>query len=233
MAVSNTSAEVQYNMVNTGRPLATFIFETPEFETLKSISAEVENPNNVFLSQYQYDFDERYTQRVEAGFEDRYFFIGRRTVDSKTEYFSISDNDPNENVISEVSGESSDGGIQISEIIIQFNYDDGEQLAMDFGGPIIDPVLDFTSSVPASSYFVNSITNEELTYDSLTTIGGITQENLTITIAGSSSDIVTIEAQQETFIDTGGISTSGEVTRTAFDSAGTETTTTATIVGGY
>lgn len=234
MATSNTSEEVANSTIATRRPRVTLAFPPPEFLILKTMR-KTNLITDVFLSQYQYDFDATFTRRVEAGLEDRIFYIGRRQIEDQYEYFSISDHDPKETVSELATGESSDGSIELAEVVIQYGYKLEERNLIDFGGAVELPTLEIENTTVSNAYYVNSTKNEELTYSSLSTLGSIDPENLTVSIAGTATGTTTIDVEAESISDTGGIVTQGTITRTAFDSSGTETTSTATITsgGGY
>jgi hypothetical protein len=234
MTLSNASDVLTNSTIATRNPRVTSVFPTSEFLILKTMRI-TNSITEVFLSQYQYDFDETFTNRVEAGLEDRIFYIGRRQIEEQYEYYSISDHDPKEVVSGLATGDSSDGSMEFAELVIQYNYKLEEKNLIDFGGPVNSPTLEIQNTTVSNAYYVDSTKNEELTYDSLSTLGPIDPENLTVSITGTATGTTTIDVEAESISDTGGVFARGTVTRTAFDSSGTETTSTATITsgGGY
>ena len=189
------------------------------------------NPSEIYISSYVYDFDNLYANEIIADtVEPSILEIGRRVVDGVGVYFSISDQPPGESV----SPQATSMEISPRVITIDFAYDLEELSELDFGAPFINPSFDFVIKNPENPYYVNTIKNDEITYDSLSLIGSINVEQINVTIDQNLTETITFNEQSETITDTGGPSVAARETR-SFDtvsSTGTSTTSTATVTSG-
>ncbi len=201
----------------------------PNFKLVAPITTLLESietsTSEVFVSRYVYNFDESFTIAVITDSIDPGFLVvGKKITNGKSEYVSVE--------TTEV------GATRLTDsptvLILDLIYDPDELLALNFGGPIVDPSFDSTIQQPSDPYYVNTTKANRINYNSLSSLGSITSEELVVSVDGAQSETIDFDVQSQAITDTGGPSVAARTTRSfeTYDSSGAETTRTATITTG-
>ena len=128
------------------------------------------------------------------------FAIARRNIDGKAEYFSL--NIGSDVEVSLVAGAHAGGAGQTLEL----EYSPKEAAAIKFGGPIVNPSLDDEIIVPPHRYHCNTIEKQKMSYDSLSSIGAVTQEGISVSATNTAGSI-DFETTDGAITDVGGATT--------------------------
>ena len=115
---------------------------------------------------------------------------------------------------------------------LALKYSPKEAAAIKFGGPIISPSLDDEIIVPPHRYYCNTIEKQKMSYDSLSSIGAVTQEGISVS-ATNTTDLTTFETTGRVITDVGGVTATGERENEGYQGGDPEPITTVTIRGGY
>jgi hypothetical protein len=224
MAASNTgpaSADATFEGLK-ARIEPNFKLAGPITTLLESIETST---NEVFVSRYVYNFDESFTRAVITDSIDPGFLIvGKKMTNGKPEYVSVEATGVGARRLTSTS----------TELILDLIYDPDELLALNFGGPIVDPSFEVTIQQPSDPYYVNTIMPSKINYNSLSSLGSIITEELAVSIDETQSETIGFNTQAQTITDTGGPSVAARETR-SFDtesSTGVSTTSTATVTSG-
>jgi len=191
---------------------------------LRSINSTA---NAQFVSSYQLDFSGPIGLYISEDFIEEnniIFAIARRSVDAKWEYFSLN---IGSDVTTSLKGTSSDSQIKTLEL----EYSSKEAAAIKFGGLIVNPSLDDEIIVPPHRYYCNTIEKQKMSYDSLSSIGAVTQEGISVS-ATNTIDLTTFETTDGAITDVGGLYATGVRENEGDDSDGTLAAT-VTIGSGY
>tara|TARA_B110000211_G_scaffold222095_1_gene270408 strand:+ start:174 stop:851 length:678 start_codon:yes stop_codon:yes gene_type:complete len=154
------------------------------------------------------------------------FAIARRSVDGKSEYFSL-------NIGSDVEASLVAGATTAAGQTLDLKYSPKEAAAIKFGGPIVNPSLDAEIIVPPHRYYCNTIEKQKMSYDSLSSIGAVTQEGISVSATNTTGSI-DFETTGRVITDVGGVTATGE--RENLDGekfTAAASTTTVIIRGGY
>ena len=154
------------------------------------------------------------------------FAIARRSVDGKSEYFSL-------NIGSDVEASLVAGATTAAGQTLDLKYSPKEAAAIKFGGPIVNPSLDDEIIVPPHRYHCNTIEKQKMSYDSLSSIGAVTQEGISVSATNTTGSI-DFETTGRVITDVGGVTATGE--RENLDGekfTAAASTTTVIIRGGY
>ena len=130
------------------------------------------------------------------------FAIARRNIDGKAEYFSL--NIGSDVEVSLVAGAHAGGAGQTLEL----EYSPKEAAAIKFGGPIVNPSLDDEIIVPPHRYHCNTIEKQKMSYDSLSSIGAVTQEGISVSATNTTGSI-DFETTDGAITDVGGVTATG------------------------
>ena len=114
---------------------------------------------------------------------------------------------------------------------LELEYSSKEAAAIKFGGPIISPSLDDEIIVPPHRYYCNTIEKQKMSYDSLSSIGAVTQEGISVS-ATNTIDLTTFETTDGAITDVGGLYATG-VRENEGDDELAEVAATVTIGSGY
>ena len=191
---------------------------------LRSINSTT---NTQFVSSYQLNFSGDLEVYISEDFIEEnniLFAIARRSVDGKSEYFSL--NIGSDVEVSLVAGAHADGAGQTLEL----EYSPKEAAAIKFGGPIVNPSLDAEIIVPPHRYYCNTIEKQKMSYDSLSSIGAVTQEGISVSATNTTGSI-DFETTGRVITDVGGVTATGGRRNRGSDSEGAPRTV--TIEGGY
>jgi hypothetical protein len=224
MAASNTgmaSAEAAASGLK-ARIEANFKLAAPMTTLLESLETTT---NEVFVSNYSYNFDESFTRAVITDSIDPGFLVvGKKITNGKPEYVSVETTEVGARRLTDTS----------TVLILDLIYDPDELIALNFGGPIVNPSFDSTIQQPSDPYYVNTTRANRINYNSLSSLGSITSEDLAVSIDETQSETIDFDTQAQTITDTGGPSVGARTTRSfeTYDSSGAETTSTATITTG-
>ena len=183
---------------------------------LRSINSTA---NAQFVSSYQLDFSGPIGLYISEDFIEEnniIFAIARRSVDAKWEYFSLN---IGSDVTTSLKGTSSDSQIKTLEL----EYSSKEAAAIKFGGLIVNPSLDDEIIVPPHRYYCNTIEKQKMSYDSLSSIGAATQEDISV----SATNTTTFETTDGAIADVNGVITTATRYESSPRHSPTETTTTA------
>ena len=151
------------------------------------------------------------------------FAIARRSVDGKSEYFSL-------NIGSDVEASLVAGATTAAGQTLDLKYSPKEAAAIKFGGPIVNPSLDAEIIVPPHRYYCNTIEKQKMSYDSLSSIGAVTQEGISVSATNTTGSI-DFETTGRVITDVGGVTATGGRRNRGSDSEGAPRTV--TIEGGY
>tara|TARA_R110000823_G_scaffold20841_3_gene63444 strand:+ start:112 stop:927 length:816 start_codon:yes stop_codon:yes gene_type:complete len=152
------------------------------------------------------------------------FAIARRNLGGKMEYYSLNlDSDVNVSLHPIAATEQKDTTLALK-------YSPKEAAAIKFGGPIISPSLDDGIIFPPVSYHCNTIKKQKMSYDSLSSIGAVTQEGISVSATNTTGSI-TFETTGGAITDVGGLYATGERENLGAIDSGTPRT--ATIRSGY
>ena len=177
-----------------------------------------------FVSSYQLDFSGDLGVYISEDFIEEnniLFAIARRSVDGKLEYFSL-------NIGSDVEASLVAGATTAAGQTLDLKYSPKEAAAIKFGGPIVNPSLDAEIIVPPHRYYCNTIEKQKMSYDSLSSIGAVTQEGISVSATNTTGSI-DFETTDGAITDVGGATTTA--TRSQRVSAGVPSTV--TIRSGY
>ena len=184
---------------------------------LRSISSTT---NAQFVSSYQLDFNGAPGVYVSEGFAEEnniLFAIARRDIDGKSEYFSLNlGSDVNVSLLRTAVTKERDTTLALK-------YSPKEAAAFKFGGPIVNPSLDDEIIVPPHRYHCNTIEKQKMSYDSLSSIGAATQEDISV----SATNTTTFETTDGAIADVNGVITTATRYESSPRHSPTETTTTA------
>ena len=182
-----------------------------------------------FVSSYQLDFSGDLGVYISEDFIEEnniLFAIARRSVDGKLEYFSL-------NIGSDVETSLVAGATTAAGQTLDLKYSPKEAAAIKFGGPIVNPSLDAEIIVPPHRYYCNTIEKQKMSYDSLSSIGAVTQEGISVS-ATNTIGSTDFETTGRVITDIGGVTATGErenLDGEKFTTAAS--TTTVTIRSGY
>jgi hypothetical protein len=185
---------------------------------LRSISPVVDAQ---FVSLYQLNFNGDPGVYASEDFIEEnnlLFAIARKTSISGYEYYSL-------NLGSDVNASLPEQ----EDTTLVLNYSSKEAAAINFGGPIISPPLDAEIIASPYRYHCNTIKKQKMSYDSLSSIGAVTQEGISVS-ATNTTGSTTFETTDGAITDVGGLYATGE--RDNFGGV-YGSPTTVTIKGGY
>tara|TARA_R110002167_G_scaffold100918_2_gene263255 strand:+ start:1774 stop:2364 length:591 start_codon:yes stop_codon:yes gene_type:complete len=193
---------------------------------LRSINSAT---NAQFVSSYQLDFSGDLGVYISEDFIEEnniLFAIARRNIDGKAEYFSL-------NIGSDVDTSLlSTTAAQAKDTTLALEYSPKEAAAFRFRGPIVNLSLD-EIIVPPHRYHCNTIEKQKMSYDSLSSIGAVTQEGISVSATNTigSVDFETIDG---VITDIGGVTATGERENLDGEKFTTAASTTTVIIrGGY
>ena len=193
---------------------------------LRSINSTT---NTQFVSNYLLDFSGPIGLYISEDFvegNNLLFAIAKRSLDGKSEYYSL-------NIGSDVNASlRSTSATQQKDTTLALEYSPKEAAAIKFGGPIISPSLDDEIIVPPHRYHCNTIKKQKMSYDSLSSIGAVTQEGISVS-ATNTTDLTTFETTGRVITDVGGVTATGERENEGYQGGDPEPITTVTIRGGY
>jgi len=168
---------------------------------LRSINSTT---NTQFVSSYQLNFSGDLEVYISEDFIEEnniLFAIARRSVDGKSEYFSL-------NIGSDVEASLVAGATTDAGQTLELEYSPKEAAAIKFGGPIVNPSLDDEIIVPPHRYYCNTIEKQKMSYDSLSSIGAVTQEGISVSATNTTGSI-TFETTGGAITDVGGVTATG------------------------
>ena len=203
----------------------------PASATVMGVLRSINSTTNAqFVSSYQLDFSGDLGVYISEDFIEEnniLFAIARRNIDGKSEYFSLnigSDVNVSLRLISST---------RQKDTTLDLEYSPKEAAAFRFRGPIVNPSLDDEIIVPPHRYHCNTIEKQKMSYDSLSSIGAVTQEGISVS-ATNTTDLTTFETTDGAITDIGGVTATGE--RENLDGekfTAAASTTTVIIRGGY
>ena len=197
-----------------------YVLARAQLGVLRSISPVVDAQ---FVSLYQLDFNGDPGVYASEDFIEEnnlLFAIARKGSISGYEYYSLN--------------LGSDVNVSLPEqedTTLVLNYSSKEAAAINFGGPIISPPLDDEIIASPYRYHCNIIKKQKMSYDSLSSIGAVTQEGISVS-ATNTTGSTTFETTDGAITDVGGLYATGVRENEGDDSDGTLAAT-VTIGSGY
>lgn len=222
------------------RPPGQFGFQTlPQIEILKTL---IKTPNNrKYIDTLRWEWFPKSSAIAQDKILDRLFLISKEYIElddrsSMYDYTSIEE----EEVVIEVAGVSQD--LSSKTFSISYGPKELERMVFLYGVPA--PQLQVTldeDPVDEAAMTTNSVKGDGLTFDTLSSLGPISQEGFTLSVT-SDSEGTAIEQREAVVTDVGGVTTTGarendqstfgdELLERAREAGITSTTT--TITGGY
>jgi len=178
----------------------------PASATVMGVLRSINSTTNAqFVSSYQLDFSGDLGVYISEDFIEEnniLFAIARRSVDGKSEYFSL-------NIGSDVEASLVTGAHTGRGTMLDLEYSPKEAAAFRFRGPIVNPSLDDEIIVPPHRYHCNTIEKQKMSYDSLSSIGAVTQEGISVS-ATNTTDSIDFETIDGVITDVGGLYVTGK-----------------------